>query len=262
MKGKNPNSRRGLRVVLPLCLLGSVGVAHAMPGGEAGNAGLQPKPATAPTADQAQPDIAGLGQPVSDASLDHARGGFDLGGGLMASFGLKEQTYINGVLAMSTSINIPDISKITQQQAAALASTLDDLDLVQSGPGNSVASGKAAAAPIAGSGASNGVVGTHAPNKQSTSSPAMDAPAASLGVPALVTGVVSSAVSQNTQGTAAAASALAQGGALAQVVQNTLNNQSIQTFTTLNISVNTLQMLRQMNLQSTLQSAQLLSLSH
>jgi NADH dehydrogenase FAD-containing subunit len=81
-------------------------------------------------------------------------------------------------------------------------------------------------------------------------------------VPSLGTGDPASAATQNALSAAAAASALSQGGALAQVVQNTLNNQSIQTFTTLNVSLNTLQVLRQMNLQSTLQSAQLLSFGH
>ena len=250
MQNRNPKSRKGLRVVLPLCLLGSAGVVHAMPGGEAGNAGARPQPSTAPPEDQAQPDVAGLGQPVSDASLDHARGGFDLGGGLVASFGLQEQTYINGALVMSTSINIPDIGKITQQQAAALASTLDALNVVQTGAGNRVDSGKATAAPEPRSTPSNGVVVAHVPNQSSTITPAMDAPPETVGVPALGAG-----------GTGAA-SALAQGGGLAQVIQNTLNNQSIQIVTTLNVSVNTLQALRQMNLQNTLQSAQLLSFGH
>jgi hypothetical protein len=276
MQSRNPKSRTGLRVVLPLCLLGSAGVVHAMPGGDAGNPGAQPQSSAPPPTDQAQADIAGLGQPVSDARLDHARGGFDLGGGLVASFGLQEETYINGLLVMSTSINIPDISKITQQQAAALASTLDGLNLVQNGPGNGIAPGKAATAPnadstaqsssppaaVTGSGASNGAVVAHVPNQPSTITPAMDAPAETVGVPALGANGVGSAATRNTLGAAAAASALAQGGGLAQVIQNTLNNQSIQTLTTLNVSVNTLQALRQMNLQSTLQSAQMLSFGH
>lgn len=265
MQGKISNPRKSLRVVLPLCLFGSAGVVHAMPGGDTGNVGARE-----------QPDIPGLGQPVSDASLDHARGGFDLGGGLVASFGLQEETYINGLLVMSTSINIPDIGKITQQQAAALASTLSGLNLVQNGPGNGVASGKTAAAPnagstaqspsppaaAAGSNASSGVVVAHVPNQPSTITPAMDAPPETVGVPALDAGGVGSAATQNNLGAAAAASALVQGGGLAQVIQNTLNNQSIQTLTTLNVSVNTLQALRQMNLQSTLQSAQMLSFGH
>lgn len=260
MQGKNPKSRKGLRVVLPLCLLGSAGVAHAMPGAEPGSA--VPQPSTASPADQAQPDIAGLGQPVSDTNLDQARGGFDLGSGLVASFGLQEETYINGALVMSTSINIPDISKITQQQAAALASTLDNLKVVQNGPGNGVDSGNAPTPPSPGSAASGGAIVAHVPNQPSTVTPAMDAPAVTVGVPALGTGSVGSAATQNNLSAAAAASALAQGGGLAQVIQNTLNNQSIQTLTTLNVSVNTLQVLRQMNLQNTLQSAQLLSFGH
>jgi hypothetical protein len=284
MQGKNSNPRKGLRVVLPLCLLGGTGVVHAMPGSGAGNVGAQERP-----------DVPGLGQPASDASLDHVRGGFDVGSGLVASFGLQEETYINGLLVTSTSINIPDIGKITQQQAAALASALGGLNLVQNGSGNSVAPDKtsattssgssvqpsattssgssaqssASSSPVTqaatamaatGSGTSNVSVDTSVPNQNSAANSAVSAPPGALGVPSLGTGDPASAVQSTLN--AAAASALSQGGALAQVVQNTLNNQSIQTLTTINVSLNTLQVLRQMNLQSTLQSAQLLSFGH
>ncbi len=46
------------------------------------------------------------------------------------------------------------------------------------------------------------------------------------------------------------------------VVQNSLNNQSIQTLTTLNTTVNTLNLFKSLNLQSTLQSALINSLGH
>ncbi|WP_266169054.1 hypothetical protein [Dyella subtropica] len=48
----------------------------------------------------------------------------------------------------------------------------------------------------------------------------------------------------------------------ATVVQNTLNNQNIDTVTTLNISVNTLSMFRGLNLQQSLQSATANPLGH
>jgi len=46
------------------------------------------------------------------------------------------------------------------------------------------------------------------------------------------------------------------------VVQNSLNNQNIQTLTTLNTTVNTLNMFKSLNLQSTLQAALINSLGH
>ena len=147
------------------------------------------------TVAHAQPDFAGLGQPVSYVRLDEVHGGFDLGGGLVASLGIQELAYINGNLVTSTSINIPNIGQITAQQATALASALSTVNLVRNGPNNS------------------------------------------------------------------AASSLMQNAGLATVIQNSLNNQSISTLTTLNISVNTLDVLHELNLQSTLQAAQQLSLS-
>lgn len=46
------------------------------------------------------------------------------------------------------------------------------------------------------------------------------------------------------------------------VVQNSLNNQNIQTLTTLNTTVNTLNLFKSLNLQSTLQAALVNSLGH
>jgi len=193
----------GFRILLPLCLLGSAGVVHAVPGEGAGEAGGQASSLPAGVAADgsvavahAQPDIAGLGQPVSYARLDEVRGGFDFGDGLVASLGIQELAYINGNLVTSTSINIPNIGQITAQQATALASVLSTVNFVQNGPGNPTAS----SSPI-------------------------------------------------------------QNAGLATVIQNSLNNQSISTLTTLNISVNTLEVLHELNLQSTLQAAQQLSLS-
>ena len=196
----------GFRIALPLCLLGSAGVVHAMSGEGTDEAGehalLRASLSAGAVADgrvavaHTQPDIAGLGQPVSYARLDEVRGGFDLGGGLVASLGIQELAYINGNLVTSTNINIPNIGQITAQQATALASALSTANLVRNGPNNSAAS-----------------------------------------------------------------SSLTQNAGLATVIQNSLNNQSISTLTTLNISVNTLEVLHELNLQSTLQGAQQLSLS-
>jgi hypothetical protein len=79
--------------------------------------------------------VAGFGFPVSNARLDTVRGGFDLGNGLEASFGIERAVYVDGELVSYTSINIPDIAHITTQQAVALASALGTVN-VQIGPGN------------------------------------------------------------------------------------------------------------------------------
>ena len=91
---------------------------------------------SAPSPSSAMPyHVAGFGIPVPKARLDTVRGGFDLGNGLQASFGIERAVYVNGVLVSYTSVNIPDIAHITTQQAVALASALGTVN-VQIGPGN------------------------------------------------------------------------------------------------------------------------------
>lgn len=134
--------------------------------------------------------------PVSEDTLDDMRGGFDLGNGLVASFGIARAVYVNGNLVTSTSFNIPDISRITTTQAAAMNAALNSVSLTQVGPNNTFTPG---------------------------------------------------ALGQTTAAT---------------VIQNTLNNQNIQSITTINTSVNSQNALRQANFQSALQQAQLQSLGH
>ncbi|WP_233172115.1 hypothetical protein [Dyella sp. ASV21] len=135
--------------------------------------------------------------PVSEQALDETRGGFDLGNGLIASFGIDRAVYVNGNLVTSISVNVPDIAHMTAVQASALASALNTVSVTQIGPNN-------------------------------TFDP----------------------------------SSLGSKVAAATVIQNTLNNQNIQSTTTLNTSVNTLNAFRQMNFQDALQAAQLQSLGH
>lgn len=152
--------------------------------------------AAAPVSDSASNnDVAGW-TPVSAETLDDMRGGFDMGNGLVASFGIDRAVYVNGNLVTSTSFNIPDIAHITTTQAAAMNSALNSVSLTQVGPNN-------------------------------TFDP----------------------------------SALGQTSA-ATVIQNTLNKQNIQSITTLNAAVNSLNVFRQANFQNALQQTQLQSLGH
>ncbi|QNK02002.1 hypothetical protein [Dyella telluris] len=134
--------------------------------------------------------------PVSEQTLDETRGGFDVGNGLMASFGINRAVYVNGNLVTQTSFNVPDIARMTTTQASAMSSALNAMSITQIGPNN-----------------------TFDPS--------------SLG--------------QTSAGA---------------VIQNTLNNQNIQSVTTLNTSVNSLNAFRSANFQDALQQAQLQSLVH
>ncbi len=95
------------------------------------DAGAVPAQAALARGDDAQPDspvAAARGdmtgwKPVAQERLEDMRGGFDAGG-LQVSFGIERAVYINGALVVATSLNIPDVGRITTDQAARLASTL------------------------------------------------------------------------------------------------------------------------------------------
>lgn len=76
--------------------------------------------------------------PVSDARLDAARGGFDWGGGLVASLGIDRAVYINGTLVTSLHVQVPDLARVNAAQASALSSAMNNATVVQNGSGNSV----------------------------------------------------------------------------------------------------------------------------
>jgi len=85
---------------------------------------------------------------VSNLTLDQWRGGFDAGSGLMVSFGITRAVSVNGQLVTSTSFQIGDIGKLSSGQAQALGQQISlQAQVVQNGPGNTIAVG-AAGAPL------------------------------------------------------------------------------------------------------------------
>jgi len=86
---------------------------------------------------------------ASDRTLDRLRGGFDLGAGLLVSFGISRAVYINDQLVTSTSFQLGDIAKVTPAQAVVLSQQIaSQVQIVQNGPGNTVEPG-ALAVPLA-----------------------------------------------------------------------------------------------------------------
>jgi hypothetical protein len=75
-------------------------------------------------------------QAVGDGRLDAVRGGFDIGSGLLASFGIDRQIFVNGQLVASSVVDIPDVARITPQQADTLAAVANTVTMVQVGMGN------------------------------------------------------------------------------------------------------------------------------
>ena len=78
--------------------------------------------------------------PLTPERLDTMRGGFSLPSGLNLSFGIERAVFIDGVLMTSTSLNIPNVGRMTTDEATALAAATAPL-LLQNGPGNVVTAG-------------------------------------------------------------------------------------------------------------------------
>ena len=83
------------------------------------------------------PDLVQGWHKVSPERLDTMRGGFVTAQGLQVAFGIERAVYVNGELVASVNISIPDLSRITQEQARALANVNSTMNLVQNGPANS-----------------------------------------------------------------------------------------------------------------------------
>lgn len=126
---------------------------------------------------------------VSNENLENMRGGFDAGSGLSVSFGIVRTVTINGDLVNRTSFNLPDVAKITGEQARMASAAIAEAGLVQNGAANFVDAG---------------------------------------------------VKSQLAGGT---------------FIQNSLNDQTIQTLTIINTGVNSLGLLKAMNAQTALKDA-------
>lgn len=72
---------------------------------------------------------------IDPARLERMRGGFELPSGLSLSFGIERVVYVNGQLVASTVVSIPDIARITPEQAQHLADFKRGM-VVQIGDGN------------------------------------------------------------------------------------------------------------------------------
>jgi hypothetical protein len=116
------HSRGRLLVALCALLMGATSLAHA-------EASL----------DKAE---APFWMTVSNKRLDKLRGGFDLGLGMVVSFGISRATYINQELVTNMTLQLGDLSKLTASQAKQLGEQINlQPQIVQNGSGNVVDSG-------------------------------------------------------------------------------------------------------------------------
>ena len=74
-------------------------------------------------------------QPVDPARLAQMRGGFQMPTGMMLSFGIERVVFLNGELTARIAVQVPDVARITPEQAQALADFNRGL-VVQIGDGN------------------------------------------------------------------------------------------------------------------------------
>ena len=78
--------------------------------------------------------------PVDPARLADMRGGLLMPSGLSLSFGIERLVYVNGQLVASATLQIPDLGRMTAEQASALAA-INEGRVVQIGEGNRIDSG-------------------------------------------------------------------------------------------------------------------------
>ncbi|MCD9121068.1 flagellin [Cupriavidus sp. UGS-1] len=194
--------------------------------------------------------------PVASARLEELRGGFETGG-LQVSFGIERAVYINGNLVVSTSLVIPDVSRITSEQAGRLAAALQSAANAGSVAANALGqAGQGTSTPGSGSASSSASAGqpgtaTSTPGTATVAAPSPAPPsgATTMPAPAVIATATGSVTTngllnliQNGPGNSFNAGALA--GTPATVIQNSLNNQSIQSLLTIDAGVNTLQAFR------------------
>lgn len=155
---------------------------------------------------------------VDSTMLEQMRGGFDIAPGLRVSFGIERLVNLNGVLQTATRIEVPDAGKLLQPSPVQ---------------GTPVPAGSpASTTPVA------------------TTSPAAAADANSLPPAANVANSTTGLV-QNGLGNLFSPATLAQ-GTVGTFIQNSVNNQTIQSLTIINATTNSLELLKGANLQSTL----------
>ncbi|WP_167525588.1 flagellin [Cupriavidus oxalaticus] len=208
-------------------------------------------------------------KPVAHEKLDELRGGFELPN-LQVSFGIERAVYINGALVVATSINIPDVGRITADQAARLATTLGPAIVASTNAavesalagltGGTQANANGSASSAGAAALASGAAGAAASATASASGSSAGGSGAA-GLPTTVVGTSTGQVAtngllnviQNGPGNSAAVGSLA--GTPTTVIQNSLNNQSIRSLMTIDASVNTLQAFRSQLANTTLQDA-------
>jgi hypothetical protein len=177
-------------------------------------------------------------QAVDAAALDAARGGFTLPSGLAVGFGIERLIAVNGELVTQARFAIPDVRMLNAAQAAMVREAMSTL-LVQNGRVTSQDTGAAQlAAPVASlPGPLTGQLTGQLPGPLTGQLPA--SLPGSLSGPSFV----------------AMPTALPVPAAAAMLIQNSLDNQRIQSQLVIDASVNTLSGFKALNFSSSVLGA-------
>lgn len=81
---------------------------------------------------------------VSDETLEQARGGFEMPGGLSLSFGIERLVSINGNVVSSVSFSIADVTRLSVEEANLARTAVASMNVLQNGAGNVFAAGSLA----------------------------------------------------------------------------------------------------------------------
>ena len=200
-----------------------------------------------PAEGSAQP-VLPTGPRVSDARLDALRGGYDVNS-LLMSIGIARVVFINGEPVVTTTLNIPALNaSIAGIRAAAVRIA---------GPASSPVTAAASAPPQ-----KSGAMPTSGVSAPPTSSASFKPAAASTSPavasatrnanPVVTVGSGGLAVIQNGAGNTIALQTLPSAGT---IIQNTLDNQSIRSVTTIDAKVFTQSIMQGMNLSASMNEA-------
>ncbi|PJC99665.1 hypothetical protein GQ37_004920 [Janthinobacterium sp. BJB1] len=73
---------------------------------------------------------------VSEETLEQARGGFDVPGGLSLSFGIERLVSINGSVVSSVAFTIADVAHLSVEEVSLARTAIASMNVVQNGVGN------------------------------------------------------------------------------------------------------------------------------
>lgn len=77
-------------------------------------------------------------EPVASAVLASQRGGFAGASGLLVSLGIERMVTVNGATVLRTTLDLPDVTRLTPEQARETGAALAAVKLIQVGSGNMV----------------------------------------------------------------------------------------------------------------------------